>query len=277
MQNAFLETNAICRFLDEKISGEEIRAILLSHGYLPVIGLHVIYELAKTFLSENNEATAKSLFEIVRDLKPEITEEPKIILQGEFNKFINGAEFDPFLVGARRAAARHEITKLSNGNFDDEAKNFIINRDNNFKKDHPLLGQKKINLFIDFPPDKKLRSFEEVVEYYKNDISKYIGEILRGLASPEQALSMTENLSNFPLLKSTVQANLFMDFIANVHKSIPNTDKVDDHRHIIEASYCDAFVTEDSQLLKNIGKINPNLKPIQWSTIGKIIEVPKIK
>jgi len=118
-----------------------------------------------------------------------------------------------------------------------------------------------------------LRSFEEVLKYYETEIPAWIEQILKGVASPNRAKDIAGKINSFPSLKSNVMANLYMVFIAVVYKSVPATDKVDDHRHVIDASYCDAFVTEEKQLLSNIRKINSDLKPIKWSTIGKIIEL----
>lgn len=268
MQKAFLETNAINRFLDEKINGKEVRAILSCHGYSPVIGLHVVYELAQTFLSGNSDDTARNLFEVVRDLDPDISEAPEVVLKSEYTKYLHGTEVACFLCGDREAETRQEIIKLSNGTFDDNARNFISTRHECFSKDHPVTGQANVRAFLDEPPNEKLRSFEDVSKYYENRIPELIEQILKGIASPSQALDMAGKLNNFPLLKSTVMANLYLIFIAIVHKNTPATDKVDDHRHIIEASYCDVFVTEEKQLLSNARKINSSLRPMKWSTMA---------
>ena len=64
-----------------------------------------------------------------------------------------------------------------------------------------------------------------------------------------------------------------MIFIAVVHKDVPATDKVDDHRHIIEASYCDVFVTEEKQLLANVPRINSRIKPINGQQLEKELKI----
>lgn len=272
MEKAFLETNAICRFLEEKLSGEEIRALLSCYKYEPVIGFHVIYELARTFLSSNKDEIAKTLFEIVRDLNPDISEEPKVILLNEYNLYSSGTRFDYFLRGMRKYSAREAIVRLAMGVFDDKARQFISSRDINFKKEHPITGQENIKIFLDNPPVEKLHSFEDVVKYYEGDIPILIKQILKDVVSSDEAKGMAGNIDQFPCLKATVMANFYMTFIAVVHKDVPATDKVDDHRHIIEASYCDVFVTEEKQLLANVPRINSRIKPIKWSTIGKGIE-----
>ena len=56
-------------------------------------------------------------------------------------------------------------------------------------------------------------------------------------------------------------------YVQSVHKTVPAKDKVDDHRHIVEAAYCDAFITSDSQLIKNANKINPSIEIIEWNSL----------
>jgi len=138
LKKAYLETNAIWRFSEKGTSGEEARAILSCHGFEPVIGLHVIYELARTFLKDGSSEKPMSLFSIVRDLKPLISEEPRILLRNEIQGLLNGDSFDPFLSGARKNEAASEISKLSNGEFDENARAFITKRDQQFNVEHGL-------------------------------------------------------------------------------------------------------------------------------------------
>lgn len=226
MKKAYLETNAIWRFLSEGTSGEEARAILSCHGFEPVIGLHVIYELARTFLKDDSHEKSVSLFSIVRDLKPLISEEPRVLLRYEFQSFLNGDTFDPFLLGARKNETASEISKLSHGVFDKEARAFITGRDEEFKTEHAILGLNNIDLFQQEKPEAKLKTFEDVVSYYKDGIPQIIEQILPGIADARQPQEISKNLERFPAIKSTVMSNLYTIFIAVAHGEIPNTDKI---------------------------------------------------
>lgn len=213
------------------------------------------------------------MFEIVRDLNPDISEEPNVILLNEYNLYSSGTKFDYFLGGIRKHSAREEIVKFAMGVFDDKDRQFISSRDINFKKEHPITGQENVKIFLDNPPVEKLLSFEDVVKYYEGDIPILIKQILKDVVSSDEAKGMAGKIDQFPCLKATVMANIYMIFVAVVHKNVPARDKVDDHRHIIEASYCDVFVTEEGQLLANVPRINSRIQPIKWSTIGKGIEI----
>jgi len=270
MDRAFLETNAICRFQEEGITGEEIRAILSCYNYEPVIGLHVIYELARTFLAKGKEDLAASYFNILSDMKPEISEAPEEVIFSEISSSIRGTKVLKFISSSRRQETYDEISELSNGVFDDEAMNFINTRDKEFKAEHKQLGTKNVSLFTENPPSEKLRTFEDVYSYYRNDIPILIHQIAQGKVSEEHCNKLFHQLDKYPSLRSTVLANIYLVFIAVVHKNTAATDKVDDHRHIIEASYCSAFITNENQLLSNLKKINNRIKGIKWSSIGKI-------
>lgn len=278
VKKAYLEANAIWRFSDEGSTGEEARAILSCHGFEPVIGLHVIYELAKTYLREDSPDTSVNLFSIVRDLKPQISETPGALLKYEFQNFLSGATFDPFLLGARKRETVIEISKLSRGVFDEKAKAFVTARESQSKKDRFIRGQYNIDLLKKDKPKIEQRTFEGVVSHYKDDTTimvPMVEQILSGIANTHQSQEIYKKLDSYPVLKTTVMANLYEMFIALVDQ-IPGKDKTHDHRHLIEASYCDVFVTEDRKLLNNTKRINPSLAAIEWSDIGKSVNLGSV-
>ncbi|KAF0191073.1 MAG: hypothetical protein FD165_2148 [Gammaproteobacteria bacterium] len=267
MKRAYLETNAISRAADEFISGQQLRNILRSRGFTPVIGFHTIYELAKTFLNESKGEVAKELFQIVVALEAEYCEESREILNQEFNHCFERNPINPFLDGCKKTDTLSEVRKLADGVFDDCARNFIEAREKNFRIDHPQISQNNIQDFAKNPPTNRLRTFEEVLAYYANDIPSMVIQIFGGKPSHEQAQGVFKLLEHYPAIRAAVRANMFLIYVQVVQKVVPATDKVDDHRHVIEASYCDAFITSDTQLLRNLKKINPCLEPVSWQTL----------
>lgn len=267
MKRAYLEANAISRAADESISGQQLRNILRSRGFTPVIGFHTIYELAKTFLNESKGEIAKTLFQIVADIEAEYSEESHEILYQEFNHCFEMKPIKPFLDGCKRTDTLREVRKLAGGVFDDRARNFIEAREMRFRIDHPQISQNNIQAFVENPPTNRLRTFEEVLGYYNNGIPSVVAQIFGGKASQEQAQAVSKLLEHYPGIRAAVRANMYLIYVQVVQKVVPATDKVDDHRHVMEASYCDAFITSDTQLLKNLEKINPCLEPVSWQTL----------
>lgn len=267
MKRAYLEANAISRAVENKISGEDLRDKLQSKGYLAVVGFHTIYELAKTFMNVEKTEIGKSLFTVVKKLGATYSEEPKETLRQEYQNCINKEVVKPFITDGKLTDTESEIDKLSRGIFDSRAKIFIQNREHSFRSDHVTISANNIQIFKENTPQRRLRNFEDVILYYRDSFPLLVKTILNDMPTESVAHKIAENLDSYPAIRSAVRANMYLFFIQLVSKVVPATDKVDDHRHLIEASYCDVFVTQEKQLLNNVQKINPKLKAISWSEI----------
>lgn len=267
MKRVYLETNAISRAADESISGKQLRHILGARGFVPAIGFHTIYELARTFLSGGKVEVARALFQIVADLEPEYCEESYEILCQELNHYFAQKPIRPFLDGDKLSDTNSEVVKLARGVFDERARSFIENRERRFRVDHPQIAQNNIRAFAENPPQNRVRTFEEFTAYFTNGQPEVVVQIFKGKLSLEQAAAVIASIERYPAIRAAVLANMYLFFVQMVQKVTPATDKVDDHRHVIDASYYDAFITNDSQLLSNLGKINPRLEPISWGAI----------
>ena len=267
MRKAYLETNAICRAEDYGISGCDLRLRLEHNGLTPVVGLHVIYELARTFLNPKNTDTAIRLFRIVEELSPEYSEQPGALITQEVDRCLNNSDIAPFLDGADFNAAVDEVQKLSTGNFDDKARGFIEGRDSNFQREHEIIAKINIEEFRRNFLIMRIRTFEDVLSYYENDFSTLLIKIFNGKLSRAEALNILDVIDTLHTIQSRLRSEIYLLFIALVHGAVPNTDKVDDHRHIIEAAYCDVFITGDSQLINNANKINPNIEIMELNSL----------
>lgn len=73
MKTAYLEPSAINWYVNSAYAGEPVGAAMAGCEYRPVIGLHTIYELARTFLSANGHVRGRALFGFVRDLDPAVS------------------------------------------------------------------------------------------------------------------------------------------------------------------------------------------------------------
>lgn len=61
-----------------------------------------------------------------------------------------------------------------------------------------------------------------------------------------------------------------MSYLARNYKSPPSKDKTDDFRHLIDASLCSYFVTDEKKLKKHADYIIPELKIM---TFDELIEL----
>ncbi len=267
MKRAYLETNAISRATDESISGAQLRDILGARGSVPAIGFHTIYELAKTFLNDRKVEVARALFQIIVDLEPEYCEESYEILYQELNHCFAQKPISPFLVDDKKSDTISEIAKLARGDFDERARKFIKNRERRFRADHPQISQNNVEAFAENPPQNRVRTFKEFTANYADGRPEVVVQIFGGKLSLERAAAVIASIERYPAIRAAVLANMYLFFVQMVQKVTPATDKVDDHRHVIEASYCDTFITNDNQLLNILEEINPSLEPISWDAI----------
>ena len=69
-------------------------------------------------------------------------------------------------------------------------------------------------------------------------------------------------IDHYPAIRTSVYYWWNAEFICLAHGRAPSVDKVDDYRHVVEASYCDVFVSNDGQLLRSVSRLHPTLAPV---------------
>jgi len=141
MKKAYLESNVINEALRKSISGNEIRKKLKSNGFQPIIGLHTIYELTRTFQNPKNIEKGKNLFTIVKELQPSTMPEPKDLINQEIMKLRLGSAVLPFLSYENQIASQLEVDRLSKGIIEQRTLDFIINRELDMKKKFPIITE----------------------------------------------------------------------------------------------------------------------------------------
>ena len=264
MKKAYLETSVINRAQILELNGQNIRNSLERFGFLPIIGTHTIYEIGRTFLDKNQNQKGQSLFTIVRDLEPSFVPPTRGLLNQEVLKFRTNSVVLPFLDYLNYISTKFELNKLANGYFDQNAESFIRKRERAIRKDDSILLESYIQHVKNVKKNnpslfKKVKTYNDIINYFSDKFPEYIIDILRGSVTKHEAVKLSRNLNSFPTLRSVIRANLYFQFIMITQKKLPSSDKVDDYRHIIDASYSELFVTEDTQLGKTVKKINPDL------------------
>lgn len=273
MQKVYIETSVINRAFSESITGNDIAIYLDTLGFQPTIGTHTIYELAKTYLEPNSILKAQQLFSILLELEASIIPPTDKLFKKEIMKLRTGAAVLPFLDTLNQSSTRQEIHKLANGIFDSKAQEFIKNREKFHRTNNPIIYRDfldHINKVKSYGTDilKNIRTFEDVVSYFKNQIPDLIVKILKGKVSKYEAVELFHRLDSFPALRSAVRANIDLCFICIVHNTHPGSDRKDDNRHIVDSSYSKGIVTGDEQLAKRVNRINPELVIIAWKNIS---------
>ena len=277
MNTVYIETSAVNQAHAESITGQEIVGAVADCGYRPAIGIHTIYELARTFLDPHQRKKGSQLFSILRDIDGVIVPPTGMLLEQEIIGLRTGSAVLPILDSDNQTSTRFEIEKLARGIFDATAEEFIANRENERRTNEPLENEEYLNhvrqVNRDNPNEyRNIRTFEDILRYFEKDVPESIERILRGRVSRSESRELSQRLNSFPSLRSVVRANQYFCFIVIRNEIHPAYDRVDDFRHVIDASYCAAFLTNDGQLARTASYINQDISVITWNEVFKKVQ-----
>jgi len=249
------------------LSANDLRALLAAHGYQPAVGIHVIYELARAFRPDNRRGIAERLFTILRDLEPAYQQPADWLLSQEVIRLRTGSAVLPFLGHLDATMVKTEVARLAAGYFDERADRFITTREQSKRLEFPVLASNYISRMRTGDARRLPKTYEELLQVASDDYPDIVLEILRPInrVSVGEARELSARLDSFPGIRTTVRANLYLSFICLAYGEKPGFDKLDDYRHVIEASYCDALVVEDTQLGKTAPRLNPELSIVPWA------------
>lgn len=275
MLSAYLEPSFINRALDARRTGSDLLAVFRERALRPIVGLHAIYETSRTLLKPGQEVRAHELFGLLRALEPTYYWFPDYILRRELEKLRYGAAVLPFLDHDNHIRAVREVNKLADGVLTPEGRAFIQGREADIAANFPSSS----DLYIEHiegirsaNPEllPKGRQFDDVVRYFQPQFPRFVAALLPIHATAAECRSLSLRLDEFPCLRATLRANLYMCFIMVVHGVKPGKDKLDDYRHVVEAAYCDVILTADDQLESTAPRITPGLRVIPfrdlWAT-----------
>jgi hypothetical protein len=280
MTKCFVETSAVNRAVSLRCSAPGFRSTLEEKGVTPAVGMQVIYELARTFRSPDNNERAKQLFSFVFDLEPSLLPPTAHLLKEELQKLRTGAAVLPFLTGLAYASVRTEIGRLAQGQFDERAQAATTTIDEEVRRGHPLWADFHIKEVqrLSMNAQNEIRralSPEEIYLYLteSGQLPGYIDQIFRDLGTPvlpREGVELASRIGEFPALQANVRAHCYLTFICYAYQKAPGLDKLSDYRHVVDASYCGALLAADGQLLKTVPSICPSLVPLSFEDDGSI-------
>ena len=272
---AYVEPSVINRAADHGIDGPALRAAIEAKGFAPSTGLHTIYELARGYLPAKSENTARmaALFTILRDVQPAFQPHLPGLLGDELLKLRTGAAVLPFLNHLDAISTRQEVARLAEGHFDDRARDFISGKEQQKTEErfaHGRYVEEAAAIRQRDPMARSLRTYNDVWRYFekRGQLPDIVTTIINRDVSISEASEIVARLDSFPVTRNAIRANVYLAFIMITKQAKPGMDKLDDYRHMIEASYCAAFVTGDNQQISAAPFICPELVLIPWSAIA---------
>jgi hypothetical protein len=272
VKKAYIETSSVNAAVDAAVTASQLGERLSALEHTAVVGLHVIYELAKTFLLPGRASHAQALFRFLEVLDPSYSPGAGNLLGQEVARLRTGAAVLPFLDHENLAATRTEVGRLARGYFDDRARDFINNRENDIDVRHPEM----MRLYIDKVAELRSRdpaaapkfsTFALAREHFTSKFPELVRGVLRGSVNQQEAAEIAARLDSFPAVRAAVNANIYLMFICISQGDIPSTEKLDDYRHFIEAAYVDSFLTNDSKQGTAAHKISPGIDVIAWGSL----------
>jgi hypothetical protein len=265
MRKAYLETSAFNQIV-AGIPANLLREILGRHGLKPTISTTVIYECARTFTRD--PARGKELFQALVAFEDILSFVPRTseMLTQEVVKLRTGAHPLPFMDTLNQMSTRLEIRRLAAGD-SKEAEEFTRKRQGHYDEIQAIQDRHYLeNIRAKRDTNPRLRTFDDVYFYFKPQLPTLIGRSLNRhcRVTKAEARELASRLDHFPMLRSVVRANCRIAFHHIVHDVPPGRDKWDDYSNIIDAAYCDVFVTADAQAVAAVRDINPNLVVITF-------------
>ena len=210
-----METNVLNAACRSGVSGSTLKQLLKERQLAPAVGLHAIYEMARTFLNDDAKKIGAVLFSILRDLDPFYQIPPEMIYDQEIIKLRTGAAVLPVLDPINLAATKQEVERLARSIFDDNARNFISKREAEIRLNHPKFASNYIStvnktLQRDKLKGKRFRAFEDVYSDLQDQLPDLIYRSLNGKVRRSEARELSLRLGSFPAIRSTARANAYL-------------------------------------------------------------------
>lgn len=273
MNKIYLETSSLNQALSEGKSGAQVTELAAALDLCPAIGIHTIYELARTFLKPDQNARGRALFSLLRDIECTYIPMTGQLIESELIKLRTGAVVMPFLDQDNQMSTRYEIEALAQG-FTERATQFIGEREQERKSIEPIENQNYLAHLRSLTTAGSKRfqgvsTFKKTLSTFNDDMPNCVVDVVKGLdserVSRSEAAEIVMRFGSFPCIRSLVRANLYLNFIMIRNKVEPSYDRLDDFRQVADASYCQAFLTNDAQLARTSNNIDPSLQIIEWA------------
>jgi hypothetical protein len=234
--------------------------------------METLHELARTFLSPNGRERAIALFGFIQDLDPIYLPEAPFVLGAEYDAFRTRTQVIPALPPELAFATRLEVARLARGDFDARVESFIRRLDARKRIDTARFYPQYLALVERVAPRgspqaRKLRTYDDVLNLGSLHLGEQIRAVMYEQISTDEAARWAHRLDCFPTLRTIVHANAYLSALVIVHRQVPGRDKLDDCCHVIEAAYCDIFVTADEQLARVAPILHPGLTVLTFTDL----------
>jgi hypothetical protein len=280
---AYIEASVINRSVDQGYNAISLAENLRVLGCEPVLGLNVIYELAKCFLTDQGIVRGRELFAFVDDLAPTFHRQPQYLMEQEVERFRHGTAVLPFLDYLNHVSTVMEIRRLRAGILSTQMREIIETREAdiaaNFQNNDALYIRQVDELRAQYPGQvRRFRTYQDVLTQFDPDLHRFVEVNInryRRLVSPDEARRIAHRIDEFPAIRSLVRTHFYFLFHCLANHIGAGRDKLGDYRHVVEASYCKALSTADGRLTKVAPRINPDFLVLEFETLWRLEPQPR--
>jgi hypothetical protein len=267
-RNIYLDTNLWNALCDHTVDPRELSESLAASNASLVLGLHIFYELAKTFRTSTREALERGrhLFSYLKEFVDSgipCAKENDELLAAEMTALQSRAPtVDAFYCAQDRALLSQGVEKLANGGFDEKAAKFV--------EDQHAFARK-----IRLSQIQHLESRADAKQYLKNVSPDKLDQWLQAEASspagsenlkhhilrrfPEateiEAIEYASALLVSPasrMARGLVRASFYYEWRCAYRDSVPK-DLFDDTYHVLNSVHCDVYATEEKRQAEYAG------------------------
>ena len=262
----YLETNLWNALCDHPGDPDTLVRFLDSLSVRLVFSYHCGTEMAKTFLGFGGASDrGRELFSSLRrcmDAGACCAKQNMDLIPAELTALTSGGKVDPFISPEQRAQLYAEVDKLANGIFDDQAKASIEGRIKFAKRTR----QAQIN-HLELRPEMKQHlktiSPDALPAWLDQQVVTLDGQkilahhILRIYpdAPPSDVFHYAGALLADPLYRfarGVVRADLYYNWRC-AHRGSNRPDLIDDMFHVLNATYCDVYVSKEKNQIEYAG------------------------
>lgn len=262
IKTAFLETSAINKCCDNHINGYQLNSLFKQNNIEPVVGMYTLYELARAHNVDLEKA--KKLFQFIQQLNPSFCYRKDLLYKWEAEKITDNKAVN-YIVNSidLREKISSRIANYSNGLFTEEDKEFEARRQASLTRDMQNWAP---NTFNNEKINPNQMSFLEFVQkYFASD--QQVNEIkdIIFINTKIELLSpnidkFKQNLTSYPALRTLIYSYLYLNYVVKTGRHTPAEDKFTDQLQLIEAAYCNIFISGDEKHLKYANKINSQIE-----------------
>jgi hypothetical protein len=262
----YLETNLWNALCDHPVDADTLVASLGSRGINLVFSYHCVTEMAKTFQGFGAAADrGRQLFSCLRrfvDAGARCAQQNMKLIPAELTALTSRTEVELFISANEHTQLKAAIGKLANGIFDETANRFIgeqiefAKRTREGQISHlqlrPEMKQKLVAVSPNVFPtwlDEQVLSLDG-----QKILTSHIMRIYPD-APPSAAFGYARALlanPRFRFARGVVRADLYYNWRC-AHRGSNRPDLIDDMFHVLNATYCDIYVTQEKNQIEYAG------------------------